>query len=162
MQIRNHQAIRLQIVNEVGSLLTKENSGAVRRPRCLSSAGALIELRRSLSFTLTMKITFGKANELGFPEVRCGCHLVTNSLTNEALAVIKELETKYSRKEATGMALAKVYVGLGEKNKVFEWLEKDFQARNGFLQFVRWESIFEPIRNDPRYTDLLKRMNLPV
>jgi TolB-like protein/tetratricopeptide (TPR) repeat protein len=80
----------------------------------------------------------------------------------EALAVSKELESKYSRKEATGMDLAMIYVALGEKDKVFEWLEKDFQARNGYLQFTRWQVAFEPIRNDPRYTDLLKRMNLPV
>ena len=81
---------------------------------------------------------------------------------SEALAVIKELETKYARKEATGMDLAAIYVALGNKDKVFEWLEKDFQARNGYLQFTRWQLTFEPIRNDPRYTDLLKRMNLPV
>ena len=79
----------------------------------------------------------------------------------EALAVIKELETKYSRKEASGFDIASVYVGLSEKDKAFEWLEKDFQNRSGYLQFIRWLVNFEPLRTDPRFKDLLKRMNLP-
>jgi len=79
----------------------------------------------------------------------------------EALAIIKELEAKYLRKEACGQDIAIVYVELGEKDKAFEWLEKDFQSRNGSLQFIRWLVQFEPLRSDPRFTNLLKRMNLP-
>jgi len=51
----------------------------------------------------------------------------------EAIAVIKELEAKYERKEAIGQFIAAAYMGLGEKDKVFAWLEKDFEARNGKL-----------------------------
>ena len=79
----------------------------------------------------------------------------------EAVAVIKELENKYARKEALGQHVAAVYVGLGEKDKAFEWLEKDFQVRNGKLPEIRWNIRFEPLRDDPRFKDLLKRMNLP-
>jgi len=56
----------------------------------------------------------------------------------EAIAVIKELEEKYARKEAVGRYIAAVYAGLGEKDKAFEWLEKDFQTRNGELGSIRW------------------------
>ena len=79
----------------------------------------------------------------------------------EAIAVAKELEAKYARKEAAGHEVAAVYAGLGEKDKAFEWLEKDFQARDGRLTTFRWEIQFEPLRDDPRFKDLLKRMNLP-
>jgi lipopolysaccharide biosynthesis regulator YciM len=78
-----------------------------------------------------------------------------------AIDEIKELEEKYTRKEAIGQYIAAVYVGLGDKNKAFEWLEKDFQARNGKLAEIRWQIQFEPVREDPRYKDLLKRMGLP-
>jgi eukaryotic-like serine/threonine-protein kinase len=81
---------------------------------------------------------------------------------NEALAVIKELEDKYARREAIGQDIATVYVALGEKDKAFEWLEKDFQARNGKLAATRWYFPFTPLRDDPRYRDMLKRMNLPT
>jgi serine/threonine protein kinase/Flp pilus assembly protein TadD len=79
----------------------------------------------------------------------------------EAIEKIKELEEKYTRKEAIGQYLAAVYVGLGDKDKAFEWLEKDFQARNGKLVEIRWQLQFEPLYDDPRYKDLLKRMGLP-
>ena len=79
----------------------------------------------------------------------------------EAIAVIKELEDKYVRKEAGGRDIAAVYAGLGEKDKAFEWLEKDFQTRNGKLAEIRWTLTLEPLRDDPRFKDLLKRMGLP-
>jgi TolB-like protein/tetratricopeptide (TPR) repeat protein len=79
----------------------------------------------------------------------------------EAIAFIKELENKYARKEASGQFIAAVYAGLGEKDKAFEWLEKDFQTRDGRLQEMRWQISLEPLRDDPRFRDLLKRMNLP-
>ena len=68
---------------------------------------------------------------------------------------------KYTRKEAIGQYLAAVYVGLGDKDKAFEWLEKDFQARNGKLTEIRWQLQFESLRDDPRFKDMLKRMGLP-
>jgi len=79
----------------------------------------------------------------------------------EAVAVIKELEAKYARKEAIGQYIAAVYVGLGDKNEAFEWLEKDFQARTGKLTEIRWQIQFEPLRDEPRYKDLIKRIGLP-
>src|SRR6185436_5637760 len=79
----------------------------------------------------------------------------------EAVAVIKELEAKYARKEAIGQYLSAVYAALGDKDQAFEWLEKDFQARNGKLVEIRWQLQSEALHDDPRYKDLLRRMNLP-
>lgn len=79
----------------------------------------------------------------------------------EAMAVAKELEDKYARKAAAGHEVAAVYSGLGEKDRAFEWLEKDFQNRDSRLNTFRWELQFEPLRDDPRFKDLLRRMGLP-
>ncbi len=78
----------------------------------------------------------------------------------EAIAVVKELEEKYARKESNGRYVGAVYAGLGDKDKAFEWLEKDFQTQED-LTFIRLEIQFESLRDDPRYKDLLKRMGLP-
>jgi len=78
----------------------------------------------------------------------------------EALAVAKELEVKYAQRRSSGQYVAAVYSGLGEKDKAFEWLEKDFRDREHLSQ-VRWDMVFEPLRGDPRFKDLLRRMNLP-
>jgi TolB-like protein/Flp pilus assembly protein TadD len=80
---------------------------------------------------------------------------------NEALAVVKELEQKHARHEALGQFVAAVYVGLGEKDKVYEWLEKDFAVRNGKLPEIAWQMPFESIRDEARFKDLLRRIGLP-
>jgi hypothetical protein len=59
------------------------------------------------------------------------------------------------------LVITAVYAALGDKDKAFEWLDKDFQARNGKLVEVRWQLQSEALRDDPRYKDLLRRINLP-
>ena len=80
---------------------------------------------------------------------------------NEALAIVREIEDKFAKGEADGRDVAVVYAGLGLNDKVFEWLEKDFQNRGTSLTELRLEAPFVPLRSDPRFKDLLKRMNLP-
>ncbi len=87
-------------------------------------------------------------------------YAVTGKRT-QAIAIAKKMEEKYEKKEATGQYVAAVYAGLGDKDKAFEWLEKDFHARQGFLGDIKWRIHFESLRADPRFKDLLKRMNLP-
>ena len=79
----------------------------------------------------------------------------------EALAIIKELEGKYARKEANGLPIAAVYAGLGQQDKAFEWLEKDFQNRDGYLPDITVSIPLESLRGAARFKDLLRRMNLP-
>ncbi len=62
--------------------------------------------------------------------------------------------------ESGNADVAEVYAGLGEKDKAFEWLEKDFQSK-GALADSRWQICFDSLWSDPRYKNLLKRMNLP-
>jgi TolB-like protein/Flp pilus assembly protein TadD len=78
----------------------------------------------------------------------------------EALTVIKELETKYAAGQAIGQDIASGYAVLGDKDKAFEWFEKDFNNRNGKIGAIRWWIAFETLREDPRYRDLLKRTGL--
>ena len=79
----------------------------------------------------------------------------------DALALIKEIEAKYARREAKPMFVAVVYAGLDEKDKMFEWLEKGLEERSGQLAEIRWQMPFDPYRDEPRFKALLKRMNLP-
>ncbi len=91
-----------------------------------------------------------------------GMAYAQNGKRNEALAVIKQLEERFAKgDESASSSIANVYVELGEKEKTFEWLEKAFQVRDLGLTWLRIGPTFAPIRDDPRYKDLLKRMNLP-
>jgi tetratricopeptide (TPR) repeat protein len=79
----------------------------------------------------------------------------------EALAIAREIENEFAKGNADGRDVAIVYAGLGENDKVFEWLDKDFQSRNSSLAELQLEFPFVPLRSEPRFKALLKRMNLP-
>lgn len=115
------------------------------------NAEAIAAAEKAIDLTNRSAISLG---DLGYVYARLGKRA-------EAKEKIKELEEKYIRKEAIGQYIATVYVGLGDKDKAFEWLEKDFQARNGKLLEIRWQIQFESILDDPRFKDLLKRIGLP-
>jgi serine/threonine-protein kinase len=51
-------------------------------------------------------------------------------------------------------------VQIGEKDRAFEWLERAYEERVGFLVMVKVEPRLERLRSDPRYKDLLRRMRL--
>jgi serine/threonine protein kinase/Tfp pilus assembly protein PilF len=74
----------------------------------------------------------------------------------KALEIINELLEQSKQKYVPSQYIADVYVGLGEKDKAFEWLEKAFQER----QLEPLSPFLDPIREDPRFTDLMHRMNL--
>lgn len=87
------------------------------------------------------------------------CYAVTGKRA-EALQILKELEEKYAKREANAQYLASVYVGLGDKDQAFAWLEKDFEQHSGILPRITWWFSFEDLRSDPRYADLVRRMGL--
>ncbi|CAN5758247.1 hypothetical protein BH20ACI3_BH20ACI3_24800 [soil metagenome] len=101
------------------------------------------------------------ANRSGITLGDLGYVYAATGKRTEAFAIIKELENKHAQKQAIGQHLAAVYMGLDDNGKAFEWLEKDFQVRNGKLPEIRWQIQFESLRDDPRFKELLKRMNLP-
>jgi TolB-like protein/DNA-binding winged helix-turn-helix (wHTH) protein len=57
--------------------------------------------------------------------------------------------------------IAVVYAGLGEKDTAFQWLEKAYEERAGGLLVLKVDPRMVPLRSDPRFQDLLRRMNFP-
>ena len=52
--------------------------------------------------------------------------------------------------------IGKVYAGLGDADRAFEWLEKAYEERAGFLAFVRVEPMLDGLRKDTRFVGLMK------
>ena len=57
--------------------------------------------------------------------------------------------------------IALAYVGLGENDNAFKWLDKALQERAGPFNELNAEPMFDPLRVDPRFASLLRRMGLP-
>ena len=72
---------------------------------------------------------------------------------------IAEGERRAKHGEVT-LQVAADYALLGEKDKAFEWLEKAYQARAGGLLELNVDDQFEPLRSDPRFSQLLRRVGL--
>jgi hypothetical protein len=58
------------------------------------------------------------------------------------------------------MYRARIYAGLGEKDKAFEWLEKAYDECAFALTFAKVHSRFDPLLSDLRFKDLLRRIYL--
>jgi serine/threonine-protein kinase len=78
----------------------------------------------------------------------------------EAQAILTELSTLYANGAATPTEIAYVYLGLGDKEKAFDWIEKGIPQRNINLTMLKAGPEFEVLRTDSRYTSLLARMGL--
>jgi serine/threonine-protein kinase len=57
-------------------------------------------------------------------------------------------------------SIAEGYMRLGQKNKAFEWLEKAYQEHDSGLVSIAVEPMFDPVRSDPRFKDIVRRMKL--
>ena len=78
----------------------------------------------------------------------------------EALQVIKELEAMSGENLDEAHWIAKIYATLNEKEMSFTWLERGL-ATGAIGVFYKDEPVWDSIRNDPRFPDLLKRMGIP-
>ena len=79
----------------------------------------------------------------------------------EALAVIKELQEMPGADLQQAHFIAKIYATLKEKELTFSWLERGV-ATGSVGAFYKDEPVWDLIRNDERYADLLRRMNIPL
>jgi hypothetical protein len=55
-----------------------------------------------------------------------------------------------------------IYVGLGDKDRAFEWFEKAYQEKTEELLMLKVEPQLDPVRSDPRFRDLVRRLGLPM
>jgi len=76
----------------------------------------------------------------------------------QQLALLRDLaKTRYVRP----FYLASIYATLGDKDKAFAELERSFEERDCYLGRISVDPLMDPLRTDPRFKSLLKRMNLP-
>jgi tetratricopeptide (TPR) repeat protein len=80
---------------------------------------------------------------------------------DEALKVIGELQAEARQKYVSPYFIALIYTGLGEKEQSFAWLEKAFEQRHPYLILIKVEPVFDSLRSDPRFVELMRKVGLP-
>jgi TolB-like protein/DNA-binding winged helix-turn-helix (wHTH) protein/Flp pilus assembly protein TadD len=81
---------------------------------------------------------------------------------SEAQKILREWLDQSERAYVSPYMIAAVYAGLGKKDKAFEYLEKAYQERSSDLSyFLRADLRMDSLRSDPRFQDLVSRINFP-
>lgn len=152
----------------------------------LSVMGRYDEAIEQFNAALTLEPGFGLARqglgiayvlkglpERGITELRAACIMFggprreallgfaygVSGRTAEARAILASFRERPSGSRVPALAMAQVYIGLGEKDQAFQWLEKAIDERDLSVT-LQWDSIYASLRTDPRYFRLLQRMKL--
>jgi hypothetical protein len=62
----------------------------------------------------------------------------------------------------TSWQIGTLYTRAGKNDEALEWLEKAYEEHDGNMPYISVDPIFDGLRDDLRFQDLLQRMNLPV
>jgi serine/threonine-protein kinase len=82
---------------------------------------------------------------------------------NKAAArkALNELRARAKRSYVPPSLFAQIHLSLGERKQGLAWLETAYADRDGYLTRLKVEPAFDPVRSDPAFQDLLRRLNLP-
>jgi TolB-like protein/Tfp pilus assembly protein PilF len=79
----------------------------------------------------------------------------------ESLQMIDKLKAASKQSFVPALFIALVYAGLQDKDQAFTWLEKAYEERFNRLAYLKLEALWDPIRSDSRFADLLRRVGIP-
>lgn len=77
----------------------------------------------------------------------------------EALRVVDELHRRRQRGYVPPAAFLNAYLGLGDTEEAFNWLQRAAEEKSNITQFLKVHPFFDPLRSDPRFAEFLRRAN---
>lgn len=89
-----------------------------------------------------------------------GCAYALDGQKGEAQKIIDTLKEKSSREYIDSALIGLVYIALGKKDDAFNWLSKAFDARSAWMIWLKVDPHFDPVRSDPRFNELMKRVGI--
>ena len=76
----------------------------------------------------------------------------------KAEQMLRELEEMAKRQYVSSTAFAMIYLGLGEKQKALNWLEKSYENQESACWYLTVEPIYDSVRNEPRFQALVQKV----
>jgi len=95
-----------------------------------------------------------------YSKATLGWLLATSGRRTEAEQLLRELEMARGEGYVSPVAFAILYIGLGNRPEALNWAERAYDERRGWLAYVNVNPIFDPLRTEPRFTALVKKMRL--
>ncbi len=76
----------------------------------------------------------------------------------KAEQMLRELEEMAKRQYVSSTAFAMIYLGLGEKEKALDWLDKSYQDQESACWYLTVDPIYDSVRNEPRFEALVQKV----
>jgi serine/threonine protein kinase/tetratricopeptide (TPR) repeat protein len=111
---------------------------------------AIAEMRKALD------LSEGDTNELA----ALGQAYAVSHQEGEARKILDQLKERSQQTYVQPGLIALIYIGLGDKNQAFDWLQKAFDDRSAGLLYLKVDPAFDGVRSDARFSDLLRRVGL--
>ncbi len=80
---------------------------------------------------------------------------------NEALKLLRELESLSTRERVSPIYIARIYSVLGERESALTWLRKSYDERSDHMLSIGVDPAYDPLRSDPRFIEMLRGIGLP-
>ena len=126
---------------------------------CLAQAA--IQERKYEEAIAAMNKATAIAGEVPDLKAELGYDYAISGQKTEAQKIVKELKRRAKREYVNSYSIALVYVGLGDKDQAFDWLQKAYEERSSRLTWLKVEPKFDSLRSDPRFAQLLQRVGFP-
>jgi tetratricopeptide (TPR) repeat protein len=99
----------------------------------------------------------------GDPRIRAwlGYALWKSGDTEGGDAVHKELEELSTTRYVDPAFIALLHLGMGETGQALDWLEKGYEGHSFWMAWLKADPFLDPLRGEPRFNDLLERLNFP-
>ena len=78
-----------------------------------------------------------------------------------AQKILEQLQEFSKQRYVTPHGVGRVYAALAKKDEALYWLETAYRERDPWMLFLKTDARFDDLRSDPRFQDLLRRMNFP-
>jgi TolB-like protein/tetratricopeptide (TPR) repeat protein len=111
-----------------------------------------------LAYRRALEVSGGPASIIGW----LGLTLGLSGNTAEARALLKRLHAKAAQGYVPPTSYAWIHLGLGEIDSAFKWLNRAVDECDQYMMPIKSYRFFDPIRADPRFQTLLRKMNLDV
>ena len=79
---------------------------------------------------------------------------------SEARAILRQLDARSKQTYVPSYPVAAIYAALGEQDEAIAWLEKAYDERDSWMDYLGLDPRLDGLRSNPRFADLLGRMNL--
>ena len=80
----------------------------------------------------------------------------------EAKKILKQLQELSKQQYVTSYVVARIYAAVGETDEALRWLETAYQERAAWMVILKVDPRFDHMRSDPRFLELMRRMNFPA